>query len=82
MKPDKGRVVVFMDRSRYTDIYLYILQTEQFTKSKHDPIKSIENKIQRELRILKTRLMMQEYHQRHPTRSNTSKFYGTVKLHK
>ena len=54
MKQDKGRGVVVMDRSKYTEKCLSILQTEQFTKLRPYPIKSIENKIQRELRILKT----------------------------
>ena len=45
-----------MDRSKYTDKYLDILKTEQFTILKHDATKSIENKIRQELRKLKTRL--------------------------
>ena len=56
MKQDKGRGVVVMDRSKYTEKCLGIFQIEQFTKLRHDPTKSIENKIQRELRKLKTRL--------------------------
>ena len=54
IKQDKGRGVVVMDRSKYTEKCLSILQTEQFTKLKPYTIKSIENKIQRELRVLKT----------------------------
>ena len=56
MKQDKGRGVVAVDRSKYTAKCLNILQTEQFTKLRHDPTKSIVNKIQRELRKLKRRL--------------------------
>ena len=55
MKQDKGHDVVVMDRSKYAGKCLRILQTEQFTKLRHDPTKSIENKIQRELSKLKTR---------------------------
>ena len=55
MKQDKGRGVVAIDRSKYTEKCLNTLQNEQFTKLKHDPTKSIKNKIQRELRKLKTR---------------------------
>ena len=82
MKQDKGRGVVVMYRSKYHEKCLSILQTEQFTKLRHDPTKSIENKIQRELRKLKTRLTIQEYHQLYPTGSNPGRFYGTAKLHK
>ena len=45
MKQDKGCCVVFMDSSKYTKKCLNILETEQFTKLRHDPTKSIENKI-------------------------------------
>ena len=82
MKQDKGRGVVVMDRSKYTEKCLSILQTEQFTKLRHDPTKSIESKIQRELRKLKTRLTIQQYRQLYPTGSNPGRFYGTAKLHK
>ena len=61
MRQDKGRGVVVMDRSKYTEKCLSILQNEQFTKPRHDPTKSIENKIHRELSKLKTRLTIQEY---------------------
>ena len=67
MKQDKGRGAVVMDRSKYIKKCLCILQTEQFTKRRHDPTKSIENKIQRELRELKTKLTIQEYRQLYPT---------------
>ena len=54
-----------MDRSKYTDECLDILQNKQFTLLKHDAAKSIENKIRQELRKLKTknqnRLEMQKY---------------------
>ena len=59
MKQDKGCGVVVMDRSKYTEKCLSILQTGQFTKLRHDPTKSIKNKIQWELRKLKTRLTIQ-----------------------
>ena len=52
MKQDKGRGVVVMNRSNCTEKCLNILQNEQFIKLRHDPTKSIENQIQRELRKL------------------------------
>ena len=71
-----------MDRSKYTEKCLSILQTEQFPKLRPYPIKSIENKIQRELRIMKTWLTIQEYRQLYSTGPNPGWFYGTAKLHK
>ena len=82
MKQDKGRGVVAIDRSKYTEKCLNTLQSEQFTKLKHDPTKSIKNKIQRELRKLKTKLIIQECCQLYPTGSNPESLYGTEKLHK
>ena len=58
-----------MNRSRYTDNCLDVFQTKGFTKLRHDPTKSIESKIQRESRKLKTRLSVQEYLQFHTTDS-------------
>ena len=87
MKQDKGPGAVVMDKSKNTQKCLNILQTEQFTKQRHDPTKSIENKIQRELRKLKKkRLTIQEYRQLYPTDSNPvislgsnpGRFYGTA----
>ena len=68
-----------MVSSKYTE--KCIRQTEQFTKLRHNPTKSIEHKIQRELRKLKTRLTIQEHCQLYPTVSNPCRFYGTAKLH-
>ena len=44
---------------------------------KHDPIRSIKNKIQLELNKLETKLTMQQYYG-----SNPDIFYGTAKFHK
>ena len=82
MKQDKGHGVVATDRSKYTEKCLNTLQTEQFTKLKHDPTKSIKNKIQQKLRKLKSRLIIQECRQLYPTGSNPESLYGTEKLHK
>ena len=45
MKQDKGCGVVVMDSSKYTEKCLNILETKQLTKLRHDPTKSIKNKI-------------------------------------
>ena len=41
MKHDKGRGVVVMDNSKYAEKCLQILQTQKYTKLRHDPTKSI-----------------------------------------
>ena len=82
MKQDKEHCVLVMDKSKYTEKCLNTLPTEQFTKLGHDPTKSIENKIQQELRKLKGRLAIQEYHHLYPTSSNPGRFYGTAKPNK
>ena len=71
-----------MDRNKYTDKCLELLQTNQFMKLNHDPTKSIEGKIQRVLRKVKNRLSSKEYYQLYPTGSCAGKFYGTAKIHK
>ena len=82
MRQDKGRRVVIIDKSKYTAKCLELLQTNKFSKLKHDPTKSFENKIQRTLRKLNKRLSTQQYYQLYPTGSFPGKFYGTAKLHK
>ena len=62
LKQDKGRGVVLMDRTKYTNICLEILETNQFTKLNHDPTKSVEEMIQRLLRKFKSRLSQKEYY--------------------
>ena len=75
-------VVVLMDRTRYPDKCFEMLATNQFIKLNHDPTKSVKGKIQRLLRMLKSRLSRIEYYQLHPTGSCAGKFYGTAKIHK
>ena len=82
MRQDKRSRVIVMDRSKCTEKCLSILQTENFTKLRHDPTKSNENKIQPELRKMEARLTIQEYHELYPTSSNPGRVYDTAKLHK
>ena len=56
MKQDKGRGGVIMDRSKYTEKGLTILSTKEFQKLKLDPTKSIEEKVQRMPRKIKSKL--------------------------
>ena len=70
-----------MDRTKYTNKCLETLETSQFTKLNHDPIKSVAEKIQRLLSKFKSRLLQKKY-QLYPTVLCVGKFYGTAKVHK
>ena len=50
LRQDKGRGIVIMDKGKYTEKYMKILNTKQFRKLKKDPTKNVEMKIQRALR--------------------------------
>ena len=82
IKYNKGRGVVIIDKSKYTTKCLELLQTNQFSKLKHDLTKSFENKIQHALIKLKTKLSAQQYYQLYPTGSFPGKHYDTAKLRK
>ena len=73
---------MLMDRTKYTNKCLEILETNQFTKLNHDSTKSVEEKIQQLFRKFKSRLSQKEYYQLYPTGSCAGKFYGTAKIHK
>lgn len=47
IKQDKRREVVIMDKPRYTETSLLLLDTKNFKKLDYDPIKKTEEKIQR-----------------------------------
>ena len=71
-----------MDRTRYTTKCLELLQTNQLIKFNHDPIESIEGKIQHIFRKLNNRLSSKKYYQLYLTGSCPGKFYSTAKIHK
>ena len=58
------------------------LTTKQFKQVDSDPTKTLESKVQRSLRKLKSKLSPYEYKKLYPTGSSTGKFSGTAKLHK
>ena len=60
-KQDKERRVVLMDISKYTEKCLEMLSTKQFTIVENDLTKTLESKIQRILRKLKSKITDQEY---------------------
>ena len=82
MKQDKGHRVVIMDKSKYQEKCLMILEKGNFQILDHDPPKKTEEKIQRILQKMKNRLSPQEYLWLYPSSSCPGKFYGTAKMHK
>ena len=80
LKQDKERGVVLIHRTKYTDKCLELLQTNQFIKLNHDPTKSVEDKIQRISKKLKSRLSSKIYYQLYQTSSCPGKFYGPTKI--
>ena len=82
LRQDKGRGIVVIDRTKYTEKCLDLLNTDSFIKLDHDPTKTIEGKIQRSIRKIKNNLTKQEYNRLYPTGSSPGKLYGTAKRHK
>ena len=78
MKQDKGRGVVLMDKFKYTEKCLSLLNTDQVTKLDKDPTKTYEGKIQRILRKIKHKLSLRDYNKLYPSGSNPGRFYGTT----
>ena len=82
MKQDKGRGVVIIDRTKYTEKCLAFLETNQFKRLTTDPTKTTERKTQRLLRKIKPHLPENMYRKLYPTGSNPGQFYGLAKIHK
>ena len=58
---DKGRGIVIIDRKKYTEKCMDMLNTKQFHKLDKDPTKIIETKVQRAVRKIKDHLSTSEY---------------------
>ena len=71
-----------MDREKYTEKCLNMLNSNQFKKLDHNPTKAVKNKIKRALRKIKHKLSKQDYIRLYPKDSAPGKFYGTAKKHK
>ena len=82
LKQDKGRGIIIMDRNRYVEKCLGILQTDKFEELTEDPTGKFEIRVQNCLRKMKKRLGMSTYNDIYPTSSRPGRFYGTAKLHK
>ena len=55
---------------------------KQFSKLDYDPTRTLESKVQRTLRKIKSKLLENVYKKLSPTGSYPSKFYGNAKVHK
>ena len=82
LKQDKGRGIVIVDRNKYVEKCLGILQTDKFTELTEDPTAKFEKRVQNCLRKMKKRLGLPTYNSIYPTASRPGRFYGTAKLHK
>ena len=82
LKQDKGRGVVLMDRHKSSVKCLTLLSTKQFTTLTNDPTKTLESKVQRTLRKIKSKFTEQKYKKLYSTGSCRRKFYCTTKIHK
>ena len=71
-----------MDRGKYLNKCLAMLNTEEFVQLQKDPTSSLERKIQRMLRKIKQKLPIDVYAKLCPKGSSPGKFYGTAKVHK
>ena len=63
LKADKGTGVVIMNRDKYVEKCLQILNTNQFVKLNPDPTKTTERKVQNVLRKIKSKFSPNEYKQ-------------------
>ena len=82
LKQDKGRGIIIMDRNKYLEKCLGILNTDKFTELKEDPTAQFETRVQKCLRKMKKRFDPATYNAIYPTSSQPGRFYGTAKLHK
>ena len=82
LRQDKGRGIVVIDRSKYVEKSLAILNTDKFVQVNEDPTAEFEDRVQKCLRSVKKRFTPQTYNKIYPTASRPGQFYGTAKLHK
>ena len=74
--------MVILNRSKYIEKCLSIVNSSQFIQVDKDPTASIERKVQRTLRKIKDKIPALLYSKIYPTGSSPGRFYGTAKLHK
>ena len=74
LKQDKGRGVVILDTTKYTEKCMTLLNTERFKRLTTDPTAATERKIQNILRKIKSKFSEQEYKRLYPTDSAPALF--------
>ena len=82
LKQDKGKGVVILDTTKYTEKCMALLNTERFKCLTTNLTAATEQKIQKVLRKIKSKFSEQEYKRLYPTGSAPAQFYGTAKIHK
>ena len=70
-----------MDKNKYTEKCMLLLNTKQFKKLDYDLAKMTERKIQRILRKIKPKLSEHQYKVLYPSGSSPGKLYSTTKIH-
>ena len=71
-----------MNRYKYHERCLELLDMEQSQKLNHDPTKTTERKVQNTLRKINSKHSIIEYKRKYPTWSSPGKLYEIVKIHK
>ena len=79
LKQGKGRGVV-MGKYKYIEKCMSFLTTKQFKQVDSDPTKTLESKVQRSLRKLKSKLSPYEYKKLYPTGSTPRKVLWNSKV--
>ena len=82
VKQDKGRGVVVMNRGKYFEKCLAILNKEIFVQLRKDPRSSLERKVQCTPRKIKQKFPAEVYTKLYPTGSSPGKIYDTAKVYK
>ena len=80
LKQSNGRGVVVMGKRKYIEKCMSFLTTEQFKQVDSDPTKTLESKVQRSLRKLKSKLSPYEYKKLYPTGSTPRKVLWNSKV--
>ena len=81
LKQDKGRGVVILDTTKYTERCMALLNTECFKRLTTDSTATTERKTQKVLRKIKSKFSEQEYKRLYPTGSTPARFYSRAKIH-
>ena len=74
--------MAILNRSKYIETSLSIVNSSQFLQVDKDPTASTERKLQRTLTKIKDKIPALLYSKIYPTGSSPGRFYGTTKLHK